>query len=92
MVEWNSFILSIWKPVYNGAIVAKRPSVCAFVALFPYTLKWLFSSLFYIKLMYFNIWHVVLYTQINLMEKYNKISSKIYKHLMQQKRVTKSAR
>ena len=41
--------------VYNGPSVAIWPSVCAVVALFLYTLKWLNSSLFYIELMYFKI-------------------------------------
>ena len=69
-------------PVYNGPSVAIRPSVCALVVLFLYTLKWLSSSLFYIELMF--LIYNTRYQRQNFMEKYNKISSKMYKNLVRQ--------
>ena len=57
-------------------------NVCALNALFLYTPKWLRSSLFYIKLMYL-ICHIL--------EKYNKIPSKMYKSKSVTKVKTKSA-
>ena len=52
--------------VYDGQSVAICPSVYVFVALFLYTLNWLSSSLFYMELMYFNIWPTELYLETKL--------------------------
>ena len=70
-----------FRPVYNGPSVTIRPSICALVVLFLYTLKRLSSTFLHIA----DVFNVQYYTwRQNFMEKYNKFSSKMYKHLVQQ--------
>ena len=81
------YLVNIWKiqPVYDGPSVAICPSACAFVAFFLYSLKRLSSSFFTLN-WWILICNMRYYTwRQNFMEKYNKISSKMYKHLEEQK-------
>ena len=71
--------------MYNGPYMVIRLSVCVPVAFFLYIPKSFSSSVIYLEIIYLNISSPVVYLHTNLYEKYNKTSSKIYKHLLQRK-------
>ena len=79
------YILKWFTPVYNGPSVVTCPFVWALVTLFLYVLKWLSGSVNYVEIIHFIMYGTAVYLHINLYEKYNKISSNMHKHLVQQK-------